>query len=401
MNRKLLLLVAAAVLVQPALLQAPSFASSNPNSSGAVSQQAKPSGSKNVVTFGTQTSTGVAPDARGIYRFGATTGGVVNDHVAVINYANQTVTLLIRPVDALNTPQGGFAARPINQTPRDIGTWITLPAADSSVTLAPRSVQIIPFVLKVPKNASPGDHFGVMTATLVSAAISPTGQRIQLLQTVGTRVFLRVSGPLHPGFTVQNLRVRYRGTANPIGTGHAVLTYTIRNTGNVALGGRQTVYVSGLFGTKTIARHVADVQLLLPGFSVKETVPISGIYPEIRDVGHVSISPLYIAGTVQPASGPYKATTSFWAVPWTLIAIIVAVILVIYAWIIRRRRRRNHPPELRAPSGKPASPATVVVNLPEDGPPPTSPAQAEVATVGERLEESTVSVKHDDSGAEA
>jgi Bacterial protein of unknown function (DUF916) len=313
---------------------------------------------KAVVTFGTQTATATKPDGRGYYSFAATPGAQVLDHVAVINYSNKTVTLTLRAADAINTPQGGFAVIPINERSKDIGTWIALPASDLSVTIPPRSNLIVPFLVEVPKNASPGDHIGAITATLASFVVSKSGQRVRLLQTTGTRVFLRVSGPLHPGFAVQNLKINYTGTANPAGTGQAVLTYTVRNIGNVALGGRQTVYITGLFGTKRTAVHVAEVQLLLPGNSVNESVRISGILPEFRDTGHVSISPLYVPGSVQPASGPYTATVSFWAIPWTLLAIVVILILVI--WLLIRRRRRGKRPD-KGP-GRPAGPAAAAAD---------------------------------------
>ncbi len=315
-----------------------------------------PGANRNVVTFGTQTASATKPDGRGIYRFGATAGGRVEDHVAVINYSNQTATFFLRGTDAVNTPQGGFAALPVNDRSTGLGTWIALPSSDLSVTLPPRTSDIVPFLVEVPKNATPGDHVGVITATLESSIISKSGQRVHLLQTIGTRIFLRVSGPLHPGFTVQNLAVRYEGTANPIGSGDAEVTYTVRNTGNVALGGRQTVYVSGLFGSKKTAVHVAQVQLLLPGFAVHQTVRIKGIFPEVRDSGHVSITPLVIAGTVQPASGPYRASVSFWAIPWTLIAIIVGLILLVMIWWFVRRRRRRTPTQ--PGTGTPPAPAS-------------------------------------------
>ena len=79
---------------------------------------------KNVVTFGTQTSSATKPDGRGIYLFGATPGARIEDHVAVINYSDQTATFLIRGDDAVNTPQGGFAALPIYERSHDLGTWI-------------------------------------------------------------------------------------------------------------------------------------------------------------------------------------------------------------------------------------------------------------------------------------
>jgi hypothetical protein len=312
--------------------------------SASASAQNGPAANTNVATFGTQTATATKPDGRGIYSFAATPGGQVEDHVAVFNYSRQTITLQLRGTDAVNTPQGGFAARPVNQRSTGLGTWVALPASALTVTLPPRSNLIVPFLVEVPKNATPGDHAGVLTATLQSSIISKSGQRVRLLQTIGSRIFLRVSGPLHPGFSVTNLHVSYQGTLNPVGTGRADLSYTVRNTGNVALGGHQTVYISGLFGSKKVAAHVAQVQLLLPGFSITQHVPVSGIIPELHDTAHVSITPLYIPGSVQPASGPYQATLSFWAIPWTLIGIIVLLILLLVAlWLIRRRRRRTPP----------------------------------------------------------
>ncbi len=139
------------------------------------------------------------------------------------------------------------------------------------------------------------------------------------------------------------------------------------------------MYITGLFGTKKVAAHVAEVQLLLPGFSVKQKVQISGIFPEIRDTGHVSISPLVIPGSVQPASGPYKGTLTFWAVPWTLVAIIVLIIFLLVLWLIIRRRRRRRSRQDRG------------------GKSPTGPGGATVASEGDG--KGTVPPKTDDGAA--
>jgi hypothetical protein len=307
---------------------------------------------KNVVTFGTQTSSRTRPDKRGIYLFGATPGGRITDYVAIRNYSDQAATFLIRGTDAVNTPQGDFAALPINEPSHDLGAWIAVPRSDLKVTLPPRTDLIVPFLVEVPTNATPGDHIGVITATLVSSVVSKSGQRLHLFQTVGSRIFLRVSGPLRPALTITGLVVHYQGTLDPIGTGKATLIYTVSNTGNVALGGLQTVDVSGLFGSRSAAR-VPKLQLLLPGFSVKEKVELSGISQAIRETAHASIRPLYIAGSVAPPSGPFQASQSFWAIPWTLIVIIVAVILLVMGWFRRRRRRGRRARDATAGPQKP------------------------------------------------
>jgi hypothetical protein len=297
---------------------------------------------KNIVTFGTQTSSATKPDGRGIYLFGATPGSRIEDHVAVLNYSDVPATFLIRGDDAVNTPQGGFAALPIDEPSHDIGTWIYLPKSDLTVTLRPRSDIIIPFLVAIPANATPGDHIGVITATLESSVISKKGAKLHLLQTTGSRIFLRVSGPLHPSLTVTGMSVDYQGSLlDPIRAGKATVSYTVSNTGNVALGGLQAVYVSGLLGSRSTAARLPKIQLLLPGFSVKETVEANGIVPEIRETAHVSVRPLYIEGSVAPPSGPFQGSLSFWAIPWILVLIIIViVILIVVAWLRRRRRRR-------------------------------------------------------------
>ena len=334
-----------------------------------------------VATFGTQTASASQPDGRGYYDFGSGPGGQIVDHLAVRNYSLQAITVSLKATDAVNTPQGGLAALPVNESPRDVGIWIQLPGDDLTLTIPARHYVIVPFRVEVPRTATPGDHVGAITATLQSSIISKSGQKVRLLQTAGSRVFLRVSGPLRPGLAVAGLSVRYQGTWNPAGKGRAIIAYSVRNTGNVGLGGKQTVYVSGLFGSKKTAVLVRDVQLLLPGYSVRQRISIAGIIPEVRDTAHVSVSPLYIPGSVQPASGPFTASVSFWAVPWPDLLIIVGLLLVIVALLDRRRRGRRSPK--RPGPHKPGEPSE---SSSEDDPPlpaeAEQPAEAESRRVG-------------------
>lgn len=312
-------------------------ASGSPSLTGAGSTTTKP-----IVTFGIQPASSKGPDGRGYFDLGSTPGGQYTDRIAVTNYADQPITLTLHPTDAVNTPEGDFALLPPNAASVHFAPWIKIPAQNLTLNLPPRATVVLPFQLEVPKTATPGDHIGGITATLQSFVISPSGQRVQLLQSVGTRIFVRVSGPLHPAFTIERLTPHYKATLNPVGSGRVTLTYVVHNTGNVALGGQQTVSVSGLFGSKSTAKKVPRVQLLLPGFSVGETVAFPGVFPEFVMTGHVSISPLVIPGSQQPPSGPYRGTVHFWAVPWTLVLIVV-VVLGLLAWLMLRRRRRRRP----------------------------------------------------------
>ena len=326
----------------------------------------------NVVTFGTQTASATQPDSRGFYNIGATAGGQVLYHVALRNYSTQAITVALKGTDAENDANGDLVFRPINQQSVDLGQWIEVRRSDLNVTVPPRSNVIIPFLVVVPKDATPGDHVGGITASLESSVVSKSshGSRVKLLQTVGSEIFVRVSGPLRPHLTVGHLSATYAGTTDPIGTGVVKVTYRVANDGNVALGGVQTVYVAGLFGQKNFALHIKNLPLLLPGNSAPEVTIIRNVYPELYDSAHVSVRPLPLAGAVTPPLKTVSASVSFWAVPWTALSIVAAVLMgIAAALLIRRRRRRPGGADAGAGPVAPGAGPTHKVEAPSPEPP--------------------------------
>jgi len=288
-------------------------------------------------TFGIQPAGPKGVDARSYFTFDATPGAVVVDDVAVTNYSVKPLTLSMYSTDAENTVSGDFALLPQTQQPHDIGGWMTLPPYVVHLNVPARHRVIVPFRLAVPASATPGDHVGGIAVTLTSSVTSPSGQRLRLLQSVGARVFLRVSGPLTPRLAVTHLNVRYHGSVNPAHLGDAVISYVVANTGNVALGGRPHVSVGGLFADKT-ASHLRDVKLLLPGSSVTEHVTLHGVLPQIVMSAHVSVRALVIPGTSQPPTRSFEASRHFFAIPWALLVLLVALVAVVYVVRVVRER---------------------------------------------------------------
>ena len=320
------------------------------------------------VTFGVKPASATAPDARDYFSLGATPGGALTDRVAVTNYSTGPLQLTLHATDAANTAQGDLALLAPNAPSSGVGRWVSFPAG-AAVRVPARGMVIVPFELRVPANASPGDHFGGIIVTLESAVSGPSGQRVRLLQSVGTRLLLRVSGPAMPQLEIDHLRVHYQGTINPVASGRAVLRYRIRNTGNLALGGRQTVWISGIFGSSIHARSVRSVPLLLPGGSVEEAVTFPQVYPRLKMVAHVVISPLSVPGASVPPNGPYRATVRFWAVPSWLVGAPALLLAGVAAWYLRRRLGR--PPAPRPPGAPPLplSPLATPDPLPVPAPP--------------------------------
>jgi Bacterial protein of unknown function (DUF916) len=288
-------------------------------------------------TFGIQPSGPKGPDGRGYFGMSATPGARATDYVAIRNYRHRPLTLTLGVSDGVNTESGDFALTPADQAPKDMGTWLHIPPSRRTVRVPPRGTVVVPFRIVIPRNATPGDHAGGLTATLESSAVSGTGQRYRLLQTVGARVFVRVSGPLHPDLVLENIRSHFDGSLRP-GRGAAIVTYTIRNVGNVALGGHQELRISGLLGLSATAQG-PDLGVLLPGSSVTRSVEVDGVIPQVWMNASVSVSPLILPGTVQQLPDAYTGSVQFWAIPWWVLFIVIPFLLL--AWWRRRRRRRG------------------------------------------------------------
>ncbi|MEU3980959.1 DUF916 domain-containing protein [Streptomyces sp. NPDC026672] len=290
-------------------------------------------------TFGVQPSAAKKPDARPNFSYGATPGARVTDHIAVFNYGGKPLTLRLYAQDAFTTADGGFDLFAANHRPADAGSWIEV--GRSRVKVPARSRVIVPFTLRIPQKATPGDHVGGIVASLAADATDKKGDRVAVDQRVGARVYLRVAGELTPRLAVEDLRTVYHGTANPFGTGSATITYTLRNTGNVRLAAHQTVSVrDGLGGTARTARP-GDLPELLPGDEIHVSTSATGVRPAFRDTTTVTVDPEPVRGDIEQRILPrVTRTEAFTAVPWALLALVLVLAAIVTFEVIRRRRRR-------------------------------------------------------------
>jgi hypothetical protein len=296
-----------------------------------------------------------------------TPGATLTDHVAIINYSLQQATFRLYPTDALNTPEGGLAFLTGTVKPVDAGSWITLPSGAHTLTLpgrkdrtTPPVAAIVPFRLDVPPEASPGDHVGGMLAVLSTVSKDKNGANIRLDQRTASRIYIRVAGPVHPRLAIQNLKVSYSAGNLLTARGVARVTYTVRNTGNVKLGGRQRVRISGLAGSWGPTAALVDIPLLLPKSSMNVSVTVPQILASSRMTAKVTIVPLRLEGDVDPGlPKQIVATTHFWAAPWIFVAALLLIVVLIGLWWWRRGGRKGAAQVLPTPGGRTPLPEKV------------------------------------------
>ena len=325
------------------LVQARPAASPSPSPSP--SGSAKPNPATDNLTFGIGPATNGKIDRRANFNYLAPRLGKVNDEVAIANLTFKPLTLNLYPSDALNGADGSLGLQPRNAKPADLAAWITLktPTGKAFVVVPPRSTIFVPFTVAVPGKAYIGDHLAGIVASVVAKGETPgnLGTQVQFEQRVAVRVGMRVAGQLKPELVIENLSAQYVGTLNPVRPGSALVTYTVHNTGNLRLGGRQQVRVHGLFGPASEATGLADIPLLLPGGSATVTVEVPDVWPLLYLTADVTIVPLSPPTDANPQVGDVTASVSFWGIPWVLLGIILLILLLGLWWL---RHRRAVPP---------------------------------------------------------
>lgn len=308
-------------------------------------------------TFGIGPSDGKALDSRPYLTFLTGPGQQVTDHVGVVNLTHHALRLHVYPVDAVSSNDGSIAYQPAAAPRREAGSWITVhtPGDGDTVVVAPRKLLVLPITVNVPSNAQPGDHVAGIVASLISK-VTGSQSDVNLEQRVALRAMFRVGGDLRPQLSIEGLQVTYHGTLNPIGTGTATVSYRVHNTGNAALGARQQVSVSGLFASEK-AKTLPQVPLLLPGASVAERAVVRGVFPTLYMHARVRLYPLVAPGDVDPGlPKSFTAEAGFWAVPWTLLGLVLLVVVAIVTWLVYRRRHPREPSRHRKQKTKQRTP---------------------------------------------
>jgi len=329
-----------------------------PASADGAGAGATPSASSgsNKASFGIGPASATGLSGAGGFFYASTPGGVFSDRVAVLNYSVRPLVLRLEAVDAVNTTEGGFTGVVNPAQNVGAGAWVHLPASKQEVevparTLKAPGVTIVPFTVFVPQNAEPGDHAALVLAVLTTRSTRGNVPVI-LQQRIGTRLFIRVTGPLHPKLTVSVVSTSYHMTWNPFATDRVTVTYIIRNVGNVKLGGTVTAEIRGLFGSVARAPRQPLVQVLLPGNQVTHTLTIDGVYPEFWDTATVTVRPLNAVGDANPPGSIASGSRSFWAIPWPVIVIVVLLAAAVFGVLWRRRRQATagEPPQ-QSPNG--------------------------------------------------
>jgi hypothetical protein len=227
--------------------------------------------------------------ARPYFYLSADPGQTLTDKVVVANKTGKALTFRLYAADAYNTARdGGFAVRTVTERMRGVGVWAR--PAKARVTVPAHGKVTVPFTMKVPQGAEPGDHPGAIVALDERIDRGDGSVALGVRRAVAARVYLRVGGPTLPAISVEDVRVSHHQPLVPgLGDSAATVSYTLHNTGNVTLDPKVELRATGLFGRTLLARDLTKVPSeLLPGPRVRLSEPWRGA-PQL-DWGEVTLT---------------------------------------------------------------------------------------------------------------
>jgi hypothetical protein len=273
--------------------------------------------------------------ARPYFYLSADPGQTLRDKAVVTNRTGRPLTFRLYAADAYNTARdGGFAVRAVGERMRGVGAWAR--PAKSRITVDGHRSVTVPFTLRVPEGAEPGDHPGAIVALDERVDRGDGSMALGVRRAVGARVYLKVGGPALPAVAVEDVRISHHQPLVPgLGDSTATITYTLHNTGNVTLGPRVELRARGLFGRTLLERHPARIPAeLLPGQRVRLSERWRGA-PQF-DRGDITV-------TARAEGTRESGGASFLALPWLVVALAFAAGAAGGALLARARRGRGRP----------------------------------------------------------
>lgn len=235
--------------------------------------------------------------------------GQANDFTA--SGENGTPKILLNPSDSANNP---YSMR----------SWVVAPA---ELHLIPKEVKSMKITINVPAAASPGGHYAAIRFTATPPELKSSG--VSLSTSLGALILMTVNGNVKESMSIKDFSVNKGGkTASLFQSAPLNFVERLENKGNIHEEPRGLVTITNMFGKKVATlginqppRNVLPASIRKFDQNLDKTVigskKLFGRYTAKLDV-------TYGKNNSQKVS----STMSFWVIPYKLIAIVIAVLIV-------------------------------------------------------------------------
>jgi hypothetical protein len=192
-----------------------------------------------------------------------TPGTRVSDAALVINKGEVPITLKLYAADAVTAINGGTAFADEGEEKNGVADWLS--PSVGKLSLQPGEERVVPFTIKVPLDASPGQHVaGLVLEAVSDNAESANGSvhpqlMVNVVRRAGVAVLIDVPGPHVAGLEITGICLRQQD-----GDDGATFEYAVRNTGNVYVRGQGSLAI-GVSGGMKLASIPIEMDAVLAG----------------------------------------------------------------------------------------------------------------------------------------
>lgn len=207
------------------------------------------------------------------------------------------------------------------------------------ITLKSKQLKSIPLTIYVPKDAAPGGYYGIVRFT--GTPVGVEGNGVSLNASLGTLIFLRVSGDVKEQLSIEEFSANSSGNKYPIYEYKPItLTTRLKNSGNIYEQPTGLITVKDMFGKSVVTLPINSAErFILPDSSRKfdEVIDNSAIGSGLM-FGHYTAD---IEVKYGSNGQTIKQTTDFWVIPYTLILVGVGLLIVLFFALRLLIRRYN------------------------------------------------------------
>ncbi len=266
-------------------------------------------------------------------------GMVIHRRILILNQEPQASRFAVYP-DAAQITHGAFVGD-TGKTRSELTGWITI--QHPVVRLAPRVSTLDMVTIRVPRNATRGEHYGVVWVQQTARARSARGTEILEVARVGIRIYLAVGHGLPPTeFVITSLT----GHRSPHGQPYLVAKVHDAGQRAVDINGELRL-TDGPAGITAGPFQQQQVITLAPGqygnviFVASKTLPDGPWHAAVTLVSGLTTSAAQ--STIQ-FGGQTMSSVAWLSWPLRAVAIVIAIVAIV---LMRRGRRARRPAHTR------------------------------------------------------
>lgn len=257
------------------------------------------------------------------FNLSANPGDVIKHTIRVDNISAAEIP--VKAVVENFTAQGeqGGVTITTDDEPYELSSWVNV--SPQMATIPAKGSQTFTYTVTVPQNAEPGGRFGAIVFQVAAGQITGTG--VAVGQEISSLVLLRVAGDAKEKASIS----QFSAQSSSIEQGPIDFLLRVKNEGNVHVKPVGTITIADIFGHK-VATIPIDSKNILPN-AIRQ---LNATYKEKNLFGRYTATVSLVYGTKQQT---VTATTAFFIIPWKLITIVVALLLIIGFLVYKGRSR--------------------------------------------------------------